>query len=112
MVSASSRLMSRVAKLGSVVTGGRAAGHWTRAIWVEMRLCARWKVTDLLRHKHSLLRPLLAKKKPTVDRLTIYSYSCNTPVILCSTTTTQPPSPDPCRALSPNSAKHVSYICV
>ena len=41
-----------VVRLGSVATCGRAARHWTRAIWVEMRLCARWGVT----HLFSLLR--------------------------------------------------------
>ena len=49
MGSASSRLVTRVARLGGVAAGGlgRAAGHCTRVIWVEVRLCARWRVTHL-----------------------------------------------------------------
>ena len=56
MGSASSSLVTRVARLGSVATGGRAAGYRTHAIWVGMRLCARWEVT----HLFSLLRTFFA----------------------------------------------------
>ena len=37
MGSASSRLVTRVARLGGVTADGRAAGHWTRVIWVDAR---------------------------------------------------------------------------
>jgi hypothetical protein len=39
--SANSRLVTGVARLGGVAAGGRAVGDWSRAICVEMRVCAR-----------------------------------------------------------------------
>ena len=44
------QVMTRVVRLSSVATSGRAAGHWSRAwrhIWAEMWLCAHWGVMHL-----------------------------------------------------------------
>ena len=49
---ASCRLMKRVVRLTRVAAGGQASEHRARAMWVNMLLCARWKVT----HLFSLLR--------------------------------------------------------
>ena len=44
---ASCRLMKRAARLTRVAAGGQASEHRARAMWVNMLLCARWKVTHL-----------------------------------------------------------------
>ena len=52
---ASCRLMRRAVRQTRVATGGQASEHRARATWVNMLLCARWKVT----HLFSLLRTFL-----------------------------------------------------
>ena len=52
---ASCRLMGRAVRLTRVAAGGQASVHWARAMWVNMLLCARWKVT----HLFALLRTFL-----------------------------------------------------
>ena len=49
---ASCMLMGRAVRQTRVATGGQASEHRARATWVNMLLCARWKVT----HLFSLLR--------------------------------------------------------
>ena len=49
---ASCMLMGRAVRQTRVPTGGQASEHRARAMWVNMLLCVRWKVTHLL----SLLR--------------------------------------------------------
>ena len=40
-------LMSRAVRQTRVATGGQASEHQARATWVNMLLCARWRVTHL-----------------------------------------------------------------
>ena len=40
-------IMSRAVRQTRVATGGQASEHQARATWVNMLLCARWRVTHL-----------------------------------------------------------------
>ena len=53
---ASCRLMGRAVRLTRVAAGGQASEHRARAMWVNMLLCARWKVTDLFLLLRNFLR--------------------------------------------------------
>ena len=44
---ASCMLMRRAVRQTRVATGGQAPEHQARATWVNMLLCARWRVTHL-----------------------------------------------------------------
>ena len=52
-------LMSRAVRQTRVAAGGQASEHQARATWVNMLLCARWRVTHLfLSLRNFALSPL------------------------------------------------------
>lgn len=68
MVSASSRLVTRMVRLGSVTTGGRAVGHWTRGAIGGGEVVRALGATDFL-----LLRIFLLCDMAWIRTFTIHS---------------------------------------